>query len=73
MGNQPIFPLLRGSVLRFPIQQQHIDRTTLRDMLLLHARLRVDLHRCADLGVAHQLLHHLDVVAGCSQQLITMD
>jgi hypothetical protein len=31
-------------------------------------RLRVDLHRCADLGVTHQLLHHLHIVTGRSQQ-----
>jgi hypothetical protein len=45
-----------------------IHGLTLRDPLSGHGGLRVDLHRCADLGVPHQLLHHLHIIAGLCQQ-----
>ena len=63
------FCTLVGSVPRVPTQQK-IDSLALRDTLLIHARLRVGLHRRADFGMAHQLLHHLAMVA---QRQLPMD
>jgi hypothetical protein len=49
-------------------ENNHIDNLTLRLTLPFHTRMRIDLHRGRELGVAHQLLHHLGVVAALRQQ-----
>ncbi len=54
--------------LRTLPREQHIDDVALRLTLPFHTRVRVDLHRGRELGVAHQLLHHLGVVAALRQQ-----
>jgi hypothetical protein len=61
------FSLPVGSVLRFPAQQK-IDGSALRDTLLLHACLGINLHGCADFGMAHQFLNHLRIITGRSKQ-----
>jgi hypothetical protein len=59
---------LRPVLCRWIAVEEDIHGPTLRDPISGHGRLRVDLHRCADLGVPHQLLNHLHIITGLCQQ-----